>query len=101
MDWIRLGLLALAGFIGNPVRALAFRREIDWSLVRWYLPGAITGAAVGAWLFANSRAEWLQILIGIYLIGAVWEFRGGARERSYRAHRWWFLPAGVIVALLS
>jgi len=140
MDWIRLGLLALAGFvtwtlntlsagggglllipavtfitgsaaaapvitltelIGNPVRALAFRRDIDWSLVRWYLPGAIAGAAAGAWLFANSRAEWLQILIGIYLIGAVWEFRGGARERSYQVRRWWFLPAGLIVALLS
>ncbi|MER8887774.1 sulfite exporter TauE/SafE family protein [Mesorhizobium sp. M0816] len=140
MDWVRLGLLALAGFltwtlntlsagggglllipavtfitgsaavapvitltelIGNPIRALAFRRDIDWSLVRWYLPGAIAGAAAGSWLFANSRAEWLQILIGIYLISAVWEFRGGARERSYRVRRWWFLPAGLIVALLS
>nr|WP_292656782.1 sulfite exporter TauE/SafE family protein [Mesorhizobium sp.] len=94
-------VITLTELIGNPVRILAFRRDVDWSIVRWYLPGAITGGAAGAWLFANARAEWLQIFIGLYLIGAILEFRGGARERSYRARLWWFLPAGLIVSLLS
>lgn len=94
-------VITLTELMANPARILAFRRDVDWSIVRWYLPGAVAGAAAGAWLFASARAEWLQILIGLYLIGAVWEFRGGARERSYRARRWWFLPAGLIVSLLS
>lgn len=94
-------VITITELMGNPARILAFRRDIDWRIVRWYLPGAIAGAAAGAWLFANSRAEWLQVFIGLYLIGAVWEFRGGARERSYRAHIWWFLPAGLVVSLLS
>ncbi|TIT90473.1 MAG: sulfite exporter TauE/SafE family protein [Mesorhizobium sp.] len=94
-------VITLTELMANPARILAFRRDIDWGIVRWYLPGAVAGAATGAWLFANARAEWLQIFIGFYLIGAVWEFRAGARKRSYRARRWWFLPAGLIVSLLS
>ncbi|MEI9428207.1 sulfite exporter TauE/SafE family protein [Mesorhizobium sp. Cs1299R1N3] len=94
-------VITITELMGNPARILAFRRDVDWHIVRWYLPGAIIGAAAGAWLFASARADWLQIFIGLYLIGAVWEFRGGARARSYQARRWWFLPAGLIVSLLS
>jgi uncharacterized membrane protein YfcA len=94
-------IITLTEFMGSPARIVAFRRDVDWSIVCWYLPGAIIGAAAGAWIFASARAEWLQIFIGLYLIGAVWEFRGGARERSYRARLWWFLPAGLVVSLLS
>lgn len=38
------------------------------------LAGSYRRRGSGRWLFASARPEWLQILIGLYVVGAVWEF---------------------------
>jgi uncharacterized protein len=69
--------------------------------VRWYLPGALVGAVAGAWLFARTEVEWLQLVIGLFLVTTVFQYRFGRRERTFRVRLWHFLPAGLGVSFVS
>jgi uncharacterized membrane protein YfcA len=57
--------------IGNTQRSLFFWREIDWRVTAWYLPGCLAGSMLGAWIFAWVQVDWLQVLLGVALLGMV------------------------------
>src|SRR5207302_8172884 len=59
------------------------------------------GGLLGAWVFAHTKAEWLQIIVALFLLSAPLQYRFGERERSFHVLLWWFLPAGLTVAFLS
>lgn len=94
-------IIALSSLFGSPSRAWLMREDIKWEIVRWYLPGAIIGAALGAYLFTQTTAEWVQIFIGLFLISSIFQYRFGKREQSFGVARWYFLPAGFLVSFLS
>ena len=94
-------VVTLGNLMGVPGRVLLFREYIEWRIVRWFLTGAVPGALLGAFLFTRTHAEWLQIVIAIFLISAPLQYRWGERERTFTMRVWWFLPAGFVVALLS
>jgi uncharacterized protein len=91
----------LSSLIAVPARTVMFRKHIDWAIVRWFLAGAVPGALLGAWLFTRTRAEWLQVIVGVFLLTAPLQYGFGRRERSFRMRLSWFLPAGFAVAFLS
>jgi uncharacterized membrane protein YfcA len=93
--------IALGHFIGSPVRVWLFWKHIDWKIVRWYLPGACAGGILGAWVFSNLKADWVKVLIGLFLISTVFQFRFGEKERSFPMPLWGFLPLGFVVSLIS
>jgi uncharacterized membrane protein YfcA len=78
---------------------LPFYSEVAQS--RWFLGGAVPGGLFGAWVFAHTKAEWLQIVVAVFLLSAPFQYRFGERERSFGVRLWWFLPAGLVVAFLS
>lgn len=92
---------AIATLIAGSGRIVVFRKGIDWRIVAWALPGAVLGAALGAAVFAHTSAEWLQIIVGLFLVSALFQYRFGARKRTFRVARWWFLPAELTVGFLS
>jgi uncharacterized membrane protein YfcA len=94
-------VVTLGNLLGVPSRVLLFREHIDWGIVRWFLAGAIPGGLAGAWLFTQTKAEWLQLLIAIFLLTAPLQYRLGEREKSFEVRLWWFLPAGLLVAFFS
>src|SRR5205823_9550280 len=53
-------VVTVSNLLGVPSRVLLFREHIDWSIVRWFLLGAVPGGFVGSWLFARTTAAWLQ-----------------------------------------
>ena len=63
--------LAIPGTVSSlvavPSRTLLFREHIDWDIVRWFVAGAVPGALLGAWLFTHTEANWLQLLIAVFL----------------------------------
>ncbi|MDA0672093.1 MAG: sulfite exporter TauE/SafE family protein [Cyanobacteria bacterium] len=86
--------------VGNSQRSLFFWREIDWVVTAWYVPGAIAGALLGAYAFANLHLEWLQIFLGLALLLMVanyglsrWLKR---RSWSLTVRAWHFLPAAFL-----
>lgn len=61
-------VITIGMFFGNAHRVLLFWRDIDWVLTAWYAPGAIAGAVLGAYTFTQIHLDWLQIIIGIFLV---------------------------------
>lgn len=91
----------LGTFIGRPVRLVLFWKAIDWKVCWYYVPSALIGAFLGAWLFASMRLVWLQYLLAFFLISTIFQYRFGRSKRSFRVQLWHFIPLGFGVALIS
>lgn len=87
--------------LGNFQRVLLFWQDLDWQLTWWYLPGAVSGAILGAFVFTQTQLQWLQVLLGLFLVSSIFSFGLGKKERSFRVSAWFFLPAGFVYAFLS
>lgn len=94
-------ILNLGSFIGRPARLIIFWKHIKWKICLYYAPAAIAGAFIGSWFFSNFKMEWLQVLVGIFLISTVWQFKFGKKKKSFNMKLWYFIPLGIIVSILS
>ena len=86
--------------LGNLQRTLFFWQEIDWQLTWWYLPGAVSGAILGAFVYTQTQLQWLQVLLGLFLVSSIFSL-GTGKEQSFKVSGWFFLPAGFLYAFLS
>ncbi len=94
-------VLNLGTFIGRPARLIIFWKHINWQVFRFYVPPALLGALLAGWFFTRINAGWLQILVGIFLISTVFQYRFGKKERSFPVKLWYFIPLGFIVSILG
>lgn len=94
-------VLNLGTFIGRPARLILFWEHIHWKVCLYYAPAAIAGAWLGSWLFSQFRVDWLQILVGIFLISTVFQYRFGKKEQSFPVRLWYFVPLGLLVSILG
>ena len=93
---ITLGMLA-----GNAQRAWLYWRDNDWQVTAWFLPGAIAGAILGAYTFTQIHLEWMQILIGLFLILLVISYASGKKESIFNLKVWYFLPLAFLKSFVS
>lgn len=94
-------VLNLGTFIGRPARLILFWKHINWKVFWYYVPAAMIGAWVAGWFFTSVDASWLQILVGLFLISTIFQYRFGKKERSFPVHLWYFIPLGFIVSVLG
>jgi hypothetical protein len=87
--------------IASISRLWFFWRNVDWRVVRWYLPGAMVGAVAGGWAFTRISATGLQIVIAVFLVSTVWQFRWGKAAQSFPMWVHWFIPISVISGFTS
>jgi uncharacterized protein len=92
---------SLASLVASVSRLCLFWQSIDWQVVRWYLPGAVAGAIAGAWAFTHISATVLQLLIAVFLVSTVWQFRWGRRAQSFPMHVQWFVPVSIVSGFTS
>ncbi len=91
----------LGNMIGRPVRLYLFWKDIQWDIVRFYVPSAIIGAIVGGLIFIQLNADWIQTLLGIFLISTVFQYRFGKKKTSFKMKKQYFIPLGFLVSLIS
>lgn len=94
-------VLNLGSFLGRPARIIIFWKHIQWRVCLYYAPAAIVGAVLGSWLFSSFRIEWLQVVVGLFLISTVWQFKFGKKEKSFNVKLWYFVPIGLLVSVLG
>ena len=94
-------VVSIGAFLANPSRAWLFREHIDWTVSSWLIPGSLAGAILGAWAFTQISAQWIQILLGIFLISTIFQYQFGKSKRSFVMKKRWFFPVGLSVSFLS
>lgn len=94
-------VLNLGTFIGRPSRLIILWKYINWKVCLYYAPAAVTGAWLGAWLFSSFKIEWLQIIVGLFLISTIWQYKFGKKEKSFEVKLWYFIPLGLSVSILG
>ncbi|MGK7876105.1 MAG: sulfite exporter TauE/SafE family protein [Xenococcaceae cyanobacterium] len=94
-------VLTTGMLLGHPQRVFLYWRDIDWRVMWWYLPGAVIGAGLGAFVFTQIQLEWLPILLALFLICSTFSYGLGGNKESFQVRAWYFLPAGFIYAFLS
>lgn len=87
--------------LGLSQRSWLFWDFIDWQVTRWYLPGAVAGGVLGAYAFTIIQLEWLQVLIGFFLLFTVFNYVFSKKERTFPMQLWQFLPVGFLHAFTS
>ena len=87
--------------LGNSQRIFLYWQDINWETTWWYLPGAVTGSCLGAFVFTHAQLHWLQLLIGFFLVSSIFSYGFGEKNQSFQVRTWYFLPAGFFYAFLS
>jgi uncharacterized membrane protein YfcA len=94
-------VLNLGNLIGRPSRLILYWNHIHWRICMFYVVPALLGAWAGAWMFGQLRIEFLQLLIGGFLVSTLFQFRMGKRARSFHMPDSGFAPLGFIIAFLG
>jgi uncharacterized protein len=94
-------VLTTGMLLGNLQRMGMYWKEIDWPSTVWYLPGAIVGSTLGAFVFANIQLEWLPFVLGIFLVVSSVSQLFQQNNPFFKIRTWYFMPAGLIYSFLS
>jgi uncharacterized protein len=94
-------VLSLGEMLSRPVRLVLFWKDIDWTVIKYHVPGSVAGALLGAYLFATIELAWLQIVVGLFLISTIFQYSFGEKERTFAMRAVYFLPIGFVVSALS
>lgn len=94
-------VINLGTFISRPSRMILFWHDIDWGLIKYYVPSAIIGAWLAGLLFSQLNASWIQLLVGLFLISTLFQYRFGKIDKTFNMPKVGFVPLGFIVAFIS
>ncbi|WMJ74673.1 sulfite exporter TauE/SafE family protein [Cytophagaceae bacterium ABcell3] len=79
-----------------------FWKYIDWKLFSWLFPSTIAGSVLGANMLAIVPVDFLQIVIGLFLVSTIYQLRDkGTAGGKKKFKVWYFVPIGFIIAFLS
>ncbi len=94
-------VISVAALCANPSRVWLFRQHIDWTIIRYLLPGSLLGAVLGAWSLSQFSPKWIQIMLGVFLLSYIFQVWFGTSKISVSVQRSWFFPLGIFIAFLS
>jgi uncharacterized protein len=94
-------VLSIAGAVAGIHRAFIYRKEINWNVVRWLIPGTLLGAVLGVYIFSVLPEDWLMVCVGTFLLrSGMRGFRRKDDELS-GSNLALFLPASFVSSAIS
>ncbi len=94
-------LLSIASLCANPSRVWLFRKNICMGVIVWLVPGSLIGAFFGAYAFTQVGTQWIQVIIGCFLLSYVLQDRFSTIQLRLKTPTWLFLPLGILISFLS
>ena len=94
-------ILNFGTWLSRPVRVFIFWKYIHWNIFFYYVPAAIIGVLLAAWLFSKVSLPWLQLVVGLFLISTLFQYQFGKKQKSFKVVLWYFLPIGLLVGILG
>lgn len=90
-----------ATFMSNASRLYLFWHDIDWSLTKYYVPSATVGAWLAALVFSRLDADWIQLLVGVFLVSTIFQYKFGKVSKTFDMPKAGFIPLGFFIAFMS
>ena len=94
-------VINLATFMSNGSRMYLVWHDIDWSLTKYYVPSALVGAWLAALIFSRLDAGWIQLLIGVFLVSTIFQYKFGKVSKTFDMPKVGFMPLGFIIGFMS
>lgn len=94
-------IITVGMLFGNAHRSVLYWQQIDWALLWWYLPGALVGGCLGAFLFTKTQADWLMLILGLFLIISSLASSFPKAQKIFTVKPWYFLAGGFVYSFLS
>lgn len=94
-------VITIGMLMGNAQRGYLLWPHIDWSLTRWYVPGAALGAIIAGYGLTHIHVEGLQLALGVALIAMFLNELFGSKENRLTVEAWHFLPYAMVNAIGS
>ncbi|MBY4675579.1 sulfite exporter TauE/SafE family protein [Marinobacterium arenosum] len=81
----------------NANRALMTRRHTDWTMVKWFLVGAVAGALLASLIVVQLPLSWIQFSVAGFILYLVW----GPKPGKHALGRNGQVIAGGLTTLVS
>ncbi|MFN6946630.1 MAG: sulfite exporter TauE/SafE family protein [Cytophagaceae bacterium] len=95
-------IMTLGIAMNSTSKVFFFWKHIDWNLFKWLFPSTIVGSILGAMMFAYLASEYLQIIIGVFLIATVFQLKEKKNKKpGFKIKLWHFIPMGFGISFLS
>ena len=94
-------VINLGAFISRPARIALFWKYINWKVFWYFVPSAMIGALLAAWWFSEVKIYWIQIIVGVFLVSTVFQYRFGKKRRSFNVKFWHFIPLGFFISIVG
>lgn len=95
-------IMTLGIAFSSSSRVFLFFKNIDWKLFSWMFPATIVGSYFGARSFAYMSSDYLQLLIGLFLVLTVFQFFQKPKlNKQSTLKAWHFMPIGLVISFLS
>ncbi|WMJ73826.1 sulfite exporter TauE/SafE family protein [Cytophagaceae bacterium ABcell3] len=94
-------IMTLGIAMSSSSKVYFFWQNIDWNLFKWLFPSTIIGSVLGAMMFAYLSSEYLQIIIGVFLVSTIFQLRKKEGPTKSRIKTWHFVPMGFGISFLS
>ncbi|MBB2200489.1 sulfite exporter TauE/SafE family protein [Gluconacetobacter tumulisoli] len=94
--------LSIGAAASSLARIATFRRSIRWAVVRRFVPAALPFAALGAWGLSRMNPAYLDVLLGLFLMGnlpLLFRTPGPVSDRPIRPS--WLVATGAAAGFLS
>lgn len=94
-------LLLLVSLPAEVMVVLASRKRIDWREVALMGAGLLAGVPLGTWVLQRGEADFMIVLLGVFLIVTGAGFLALPENRTVRWPRWTAPPVGLLGGALS
>ncbi len=94
-------VLNAANLFGRPTRLVLFWKSIVWKAVWWYAPFALIGSIIAAAFFSNVQIPILQVIVGLFLISTVFQYRWGKKKASFYMSYPLLAPLGFVISAIG
>ncbi|NIG57553.1 sulfite exporter TauE/SafE family protein [Chitinophaga sp. Cy-1792] len=75
--------LSIGTFTSSATRLAAFKKHINWHIVRYFVPAAIPAVWLGAWLLKYLNPVYLEIMMGLFLLSNIPSLLQKAKNESF------------------
>lgn len=98
-------VLSFTGMVAGSYRTWIYRRDVDYKILAWLLPGTVAGALIGTKILvvivSVEAARTLELLMGVFLASSGAIALSRWKPLDLPARLWLFLPFGFVTSVLS